>query len=106
MATAPQLPGELSIALCRADDYSTLVDLSISIVGYTWSASIFSLSNGQTIAEPTITVVDDAAGKLNLSLTDAQAALLPPGTLGLQINWVAPGDARRRAFEGVCEVVR
>lgn len=106
MATAPQLPGELSISLCRADDYSTLVDLSISIVGYTWSATLFSLSNGQAIAEPTITVVDAASGKFNLSLTDAQAAMLPPGTLGLRIHWVAPGDAKRRAFEGVCEVVR
>lgn len=106
MATAPQLPGELSIALCRADDYSTLVDLSISIVGFTWSAVVYSLVTGQTLVEPTITVVDAAAGKFNLSLADAQAATLPPGTLGLRIDWVAPGDTKRRAFEGVCEVVR
>jgi len=106
MATAPQLPGPLHVAFVRGDDYSTLLDLSISIVGYTWSAQIYSLTNGQTIATPAITVVDAAAGKLNLSLSDAQAGQLPPGTLGLRINWTAPGDAKRRAFEGVCEVVR
>jgi hypothetical protein len=106
MATAPQLPGPLHVAFVRGDDYSTLLDLSISIVGYTWSAEIYSLTNGQSLATPQITVVDAAAGKFNLSLTDAQAGELPPGTLGLRINWSAPGDAKRRAFEGVCEVMR
>lgn len=106
MATAPQLPGSLHFALVRGDDYSTLLDLSISTVGYTWSAEIYSLTNGATLVAPTITVVDAAQGKINLSLTDTQAATLPPGTLGLRINWVAPGDTKRRAFEGVCEVVR
>jgi hypothetical protein len=106
MAIAPQLPGELSISLCRGDDYSTLIDLSIGVVGYTWSAVLYSFATGQTLAQPAITVVDAVAGQINLSLTDAQAAALPPGTLGLRIHWVAPGDSKRRAFEGVCEVIR
>jgi len=106
MATAPQLPGELSIALCRGDDYSTLIDLSIGIVGYTWAAVLYSLVNGQTVAQPAITVVDAVTGQINISLTDAQAAALAPGTYGLRVHWTAPGDAKRRAFEGVCEVVR
>jgi hypothetical protein len=106
MATAPQLPGSLHVAFCRGDDYSTLLDLSISTVGFTWSAEIYSLTHGGTIATPAIDVVDAAAGKINLSLTDAQAAALPPGTLGIRIRWTAPGDMKRRAFEGVCEVVR
>lgn len=106
MAIAPQTPGELSISLCRGDDYSTLVDLSISIVGYTWSAAIYSLSTGETLVYPAISVVDASAGTFTVSITDAQAATLPPGTLGVRINWTAPGDMKRRAFDGVCEVLR
>lgn len=106
MAIAPQTPGELSVSLCRGDDYSTLVDLSISIVGYTWSAAIYSLNTGATLATPTITVVSAAAGTFTVAITDTQAAALPPGTLGLRIDWVAPGGFNRRAFDGVCEVIR
>ncbi|NDD86073.1 hypothetical protein EBZ38_17575 [bacterium] len=106
MAIAPQTPGELSISLCRGDDYSTLVDLSISIVGYTWSAAIYSLSTGTTLVYPTISVVNASAGTFTVSITDTQAATLPPGTLGIRIDWTAPGDMKRRAFEGVCEVLR
>jgi len=106
MATAPQLPGTLHVAFVRGDDYSTLLDLSISVVGYTFAAEIYSLTNGQIIATPAITAVDAALGKINLAITDTQAAELPPGTLGLRIRWTAPGDVKRRAIEGVCEVVR
>ena len=106
MAYAPQLPGTLHVAFVRGDDYSTLLDLSISLVGYSLDAQLYSLTNGQTVATPTVSVVDAAAGKFNLTLSDAQAAALPPGTLGLRIRWTAPGDYKRRAFEGTCEVRR
>jgi hypothetical protein len=106
MATAPQLPGTLHIALCRADDYSTLLDLSISLAGYALEAELYSLNNGQVVAEPTVTVVDAGLGKFNLAISDAVAADLPTGTLGLRIRWTAPGDYKRRAFEGTCEVRR
>lgn len=106
MATAPQKPGELNIAFNRGDDYSTLVDLSISIVGYTWVAEIYSLVTGATLTNPTVDVVDAAQGRFNLAISDAQAAALPPGTLGLRIRWTAPGDYKRVAFDGVCEVRR
>lgn len=51
-------------------------------------------------------MVDAVTGQINISLTDAQAAALAPGTYGLRVHWTAPGDAKRRAFEGVCEVLR
>lgn len=106
MAYAPQLPGTLHVAFVRGDDYSTLLDMSISLVGYSLDAELYSLTNGQAVATPTVSVVDAAAGKFNLTLSDAQAASLPPGTLGLRIRWTAPGDYKRRAFEGTCEVRR
>ena len=106
MATAPQSPGELNVSFHRGNDYSTLVDLSIPITGYTWQAEIYSVVNGQVLEEPAVTVVDAAAGKFNLSITDAQASALPPGTLGLRITWTAPGDYKRLAFVGMCEVGR
>jgi hypothetical protein len=106
MATAAQSPGELNVAFRRGNDYSTLVDLSISITGYAWQAEIYSITNGQVLTNPTISVVDAAAGKFNISVSDTQAAALPPGTLGLRITWTAPGDYKRLAFDGVCEVGR
>lgn len=106
MATAPQLPGPLNVAFNRTDDFATLVDLSISIVGYTWTAEIYSIVTGQVLASPTVSVVNAASGQFNLVISDTVAATLPPGTLGLRINWVAPGDTKRRAFEGICEVAR
>lgn len=106
MATSAQLPGSLNVAFNRTDDYATLVDLSVSIVGYTWTAEIYSIVTGQVLGNPTVSVVNAAAGQFNLVVSDALAATLPPGTLGLRIGWVAPGDTRRRAFEGICEVHR
>lgn len=106
MATADQLPGELNIAFNHGDDYSTLVDLSIDTTGYSWAAEIYSLVTREVLEEPTVAVVNAASGQFNLSITDAQAAALPPGTLGLRIRWTAPGGYLRRAFDGICEVHR
>jgi hypothetical protein len=106
MATADQLPGNLNIAFNRGDSYATLLDLSINTTGYSWEAEIYSLVTLAVLEEPTVTVVSAANGQINLSITDSQAAALPPGTLGLRISWTAPGEYRRRAFEGICEVHR
>jgi hypothetical protein len=95
MAYAPQLPGTLHVAFVRGDDYSTLLDLSISLVGYSLDAQLYSLTNGQTVATPTVSVVDAAAGKFNLTLSDAQAAALPCAP---EARLEAPAEPGRPAY--------
>lgn len=104
MATAAALPGTLNIAFRRGDEYGTLVDFSISVVGYTFTAEVVSAITGATLITPTVTVVSAASGQVNLSFTEAQTASLAAGSYLWRMIWVAPGAATRTALDGVCEV--
>lgn len=105
MAIASQLPGSASVRFVRGDDWGETLDFSIDATGYTWSASIYSLFTGATVVAPTVAVISAALGQIAVSLTDAQTAALQAGTYGLRVTWTAPGDAVRRAAEGICEVL-
>ena len=104
MASAPQLPGPLHVAFVRGNDYSALIDFSIATTGYQFEAEIYSLTNGEILAEPTIANADAALGKVSLVITAAVGNLLPIGTLGLRIRWSSPGV--RDVLGGTCEVIR
>lgn len=103
MATAEQTPGRLDLAFRRGDDYGTLVDFSISLVGYTLAATVYSVTTGATVATPTITAVNLATGQLNVSLTDSQTSSLAAGSYGWRLVWTY-GGATRSALEGYVEV--
>lgn len=104
MATASALPGTLNIAFRRADEYGTLIDFSISTVGYSFTAEIVSAVTGSTLVTPTVTVVNASTGQVNLALTETQTASLAAGTYLWRMIWVGPGTTTRTALEGVCEV--
>lgn len=106
MATADQRPGHLAVAFRRGDEYSTLIDFSISTTGYTWSAEVFSVVTGEVLQNPSVTVISAANGQVNLSWTEQQTEDLDAGTYGLRVIWVAPGSSRRTALEGMLEVLR
>jgi hypothetical protein len=106
MATANQDSGSLSIGFRAGDEYSTLLDFSISTPSYTWGAEIYALLDGAAVVSPTMTVVSAANGQVNLSLTETQTADLEPGTYGVRVWWVAPGSAKRTVTDGICEVRR
>lgn len=104
MANYEQLPGTLNLSFRRADEVSTEIDFSpISLTAYTMAASLVSLVSGGTVAAITTTMVDAAAGRLNIGLTDEQTAELPLGTY----RWVLTandGVAKRTYLTGVVEV--
>jgi hypothetical protein len=106
MATYEQKPGVLNIVANRGDELGVLVDLSVATTGYTWSSEVYSLVDGNSVASPTITVVDAAAGQVNFAMTESQTAALPVGTFGVRIVWTASGDVRRIGTDGLLEIIR
>lgn len=106
MATYSQLPGRLSLALRRGDEFGASVDFDVDLSGYTVSASIVSAITGSTAGTMTATVTNAAAGIVNVAMTEAQTQSLVPGTYSWRLEWVAPGDVKRTAMAGFVEVVR
>jgi hypothetical protein len=104
MATYEQLPGELNLAFRRADEVSTEIDFSpISLTGYTMTSTLTSLVSGGTVASMATTMVDAAAGRVNIGLTDEQTAALPVGTYRWTMT-ANDGMARRTYLTGIVEV--
>lgn len=104
-STYTQLPGAMNHAFKRGNDFAAVIDFDpLSLVGYTVTASVTSLVTGATVVPFTTTVVDAAAGQVNVSLTDTQTAALPAGTYGWRLDWTAPGGVERTALQGVVEV--
>lgn len=104
-ATYSELPGPMSLALKRSNDFSTEVDFDgLSLSGYTVTSIVTSLVTGSSVASFTTTVTDAGAGRVNISLTDTQTSSLAVGTYGWQLDWVAPGEVRRTALAGTVEV--
>ena len=104
MATYEQKPGVLNVSLNRGDEFGILLDIDRDVTGYTFSAAVYSLVDSSTVASPTLTVSNAALGQVNLSLTEAQTALLGVGSYGLRVTWVQPGSVQRTAIDGGCEV--
>jgi Flp pilus assembly protein TadG len=104
-STYSQLPGTMNLAFKRANDFATLVDFDgTTLSGYTVTASVTSLVTGASVVPFTTSVVDAAAGQVNIALSDTQTASLPAGTYGWQLDWVAPGSVQRTALSGTVEV--
>ena len=105
MATYTQLPGSMNLAFKRANDFSTLIDFDgTTLVGYAVTANVVSLVTGATVVPFAATVADAAAGQVSIALTDTQAAALPTGTYGWQLDWTAPGSVQRTALQGTVAV--
>lgn len=104
MPSYEQTPGTLNLVFNRANDLSALVDFSIPVTGYTFDAAIISLVTSTEVQPLTITVVDAAAGKLNVSVTDTEAEELSAGTYGwfLRSN---NGGTVRTELTGFIEVL-
>lgn len=104
MPSAPQEPGRLNISFVRGDAWGQLIDFSspASIAGYTFSAGLYATTTGDVVQAITTTVVDAAAGQVNLSLTANQTAAIPAGTYEFRMTW---GPTARRVYEGFAEVL-
>lgn len=104
MPSYDQLPGTLNLSFVRGDDFSVLVDFSITMTGYAVTAEMVSVVSGAVVQEMTATAVDAAAGQFNVSLTDTQTAALARGTYGWRLTWIE-GSATRTALTGFVEVL-
>ena len=87
------LPGSLDISLTTGDEFGMLADLDIDTTSFTWTALVYATTTavsfvnpsgvptqGATAATFTVTVVNAAAGQVNLSLTELQTVTLSPST--------------------------
>jgi hypothetical protein len=104
MASYDQTPGTLNLSFARGDDFSTLIDFSIGMAGYTVTASMTSLVSHTDVQPFAVSFVSATAGQVNISLTDAQTAALARGTYGWQMRWTE-NNATRTALTGVVEVL-
>jgi hypothetical protein len=104
MPNAPQEPGRLNVSFTRGDAWGQLIDFSTpaSVAGYTFTAGLYATTTGNLVQAITATVVDAAAGQVNLSLTAAQTAAITAGTYEFRLAW---GPTARRVYEGYCEVL-
>jgi len=104
MSTYSQLPGQLNLALRAGDELGTTIDFDIPLSGYTVSSQIVSLVTGTAVASITATVSDAAAGVVSIAMSETATAAITPGTYRWRLTWDAPGDVRRTALQGFCEV--
>lgn len=104
MPSYEQTPGTLNLSFNRSDDFSTLIDFSITMTGYSVTAAIYSLISGDTVQAFTVTAANASNGQYNIALTDAQTAAIPRGTYGWRMVWVE-NNATRTALTGFVEVL-
>jgi hypothetical protein len=115
MAEFVALPGTLNISLTQGDEFGLLADLDIDTTNFAWSAIIYEITTTtSTFANPagtttqgataqtfTVTVVNAAAGQINLSLTEQQtAALLPSASYRWYLRGVSPAMVTRTYLSG------
>jgi len=103
------LPQNLNLSFVRGDEFWFTVDADIDLTSYQFSSSIYKVTNvtngivtgTQQVAQFTITPIDLAAGKVNLSLQENQtAALSTTDRLRWYFRWVAPGVVTRTVLSG------
>ena len=108
------LPGTLNISLTTGDEFGMLADLDIDTTSFAWTAIIYETATsvsfvkpggvstqGATAATFTVTVINAAAGQVNLSLTEVQTAALNPATnYRWYLRGVSPGLVTRTYISG------
>ena len=108
------LPGTLNISLTVGDEFGMLADLDIDTTNFTWTAIVYETATsvsfvnpggvptqGATAATFTVTVVNAAAGQVNLSLTEIQTAALNPATnYRWYLRGVSPAMVTRTYLSG------
>lgn len=104
MATYEQLPGRLDLKFKSGDYFSTEVDFSIPLTGYTISAAAMNILTGTIAGSFSAVITDVPAGKVNISLTTSQTSAMSPGTYLWRLQWTTASGQVRTALEGYVEV--
>lgn len=106
MATATTLPGTLNLVVKAGQAVSQLVDFSVDLTGYTFTAEIVSAVTYAQVAALDVTDVDLEDGQVNVGLTAADAAEIAPGTYMWRLIWTPEDGDARTALEGIWEATR
>jgi hypothetical protein len=106
MATTVTItPGELNIRAKNGEVVSQLIDFSVDLTGYTFTARIVSAVTYTTVAALDVTSVNLGAGHVNVSLGQEDAGLAV-GTYLWSFVWTPADGDPRTALEGTWEVIR
>lgn len=92
MATLEQIPANQPITIKAGDDFNRLVTFTdVNMTGYVLSAGVNTVSG---IIPMTITASDLTTGKVYISLTDTQTALIPSTGSTWFFKWTISGETR------------
>lgn len=106
MPTFSSLPGALNIEVTQGSELGTTIDFDIDLSGYSVSSSIRSLVTGNAVTTMVTSIIDAAAGKVGVAMTEEATAALAAGTYGWTLTWIAPGSIKRTALAGFLEIVK
>ena len=106
MATVSATPGTLNVIVKQGQAVSQLLDFSISLTGYTFSAEIVSAVTYATVTALTVTNVNLSTGQVNVGLSAATAANVAAGTYLWRLVWTPAAGNAQTALEGIWEVTR
>jgi hypothetical protein len=105
MATIEQLPGELNIKTSVSDDFSFLLDFSMNLTGYTFTANIVK-AGGSVTASFLVVETDLSTGKVTLSITKEDLATIGTGKNHTWwLKWIKPTSIDRKILAGNVELV-
>lgn len=118
MATLSLLPATLDLSVTQGDEFGMMLDFSISLSNYSWTAIIYETTRtvssqfpggvdaaGDTAATFVVTEQDAAAGQINLTLQESvTAGLSETQTYRWYLRGVAPGTVTRTYVSGTFAV--
>jgi hypothetical protein len=93
----------MNMAFRRGDNFSTMLDFSVSLSGYTVTSGIQSLVTGESVLPFSVSFASATNGQVNVALTSTQTATIPRGSYGWTLAWT-DGVAVRTALTGMVEV--
>lgn len=106
MATVSATPGTLNLIVKQGQAVSQLLDFSISLTGYTFTAEIVSAVTYATVQALSVTAVNLATGQINVGMSAANAANVAAGTYLWRLVWTPAAGNAQTALEGIMEVGR
>lgn len=84
-----QLPGLLNLEMVDDNDLTFSIDWHLDITGYSFDANIVP-KNCETEIPIEIEIIDEVAGKMNLTITRTSILSLSPSTNRWYLNWTTP----------------
>jgi len=106
MATVKPFAGTLNLPARVGQAMSQLVDTSIDLTGYTFSAEVVSAVTFEQVNAITVSAVNLAAGQINLGIGSSDMAAIAPGSYLWRLVWTPLNGSAKTAIEGILEVSR